>query len=182
MRQRIVILALSCTNCSRHQLFWCLLEALGGLHAHVLRGWLLCGSTEHTAEFCTCSIQLVWCVLGARCITMGRFYWRRAGCLHGAREADLTLPRAVGLVPNRNVCFCPRDPEPWCLEGFCSAWRDFCCLPMQQNSTARLLIHLCSLSVPGLLGGSLQESIIMPSRLLMNALLEFTSEDCKCGE
>lgn len=44
------------------------------------------------------------------------------------------------------------------------------------------LICLGKLSILGLLGGSVQDSIIMPCRLFMNSLLEFTSDDCKCGE
>lgn len=117
-RQRMIVLALSCTNCSHHQLFWCFLEVLGGLNARVLSDWPLCGSTERAARFCTCDMQFVWCVLGGRHIPAGQIYWTRAGCLRGARRADLTLPRGVGLVPNRHEHFCPRDPGIWCPEEF----------------------------------------------------------------
>lgn len=182
----MAVLAVSCTNCSHRQLFWCFLGVLSGLNSHVLRDWPLCGSSERTARSCMCNSQFVCCVLGARHIPAGQIYRTCAGCPHGACRADLTLPRGVGLVPNRHARFCPRDPEIWCPEGFLFCLKGLSLLPQRSRTALGGSIHPCRLSIPGLLGGSCgsvqDDCIIMPSRLLMNSLLEFTSDDCKCSK
>lgn len=65
-----------------------------------------------------------------------QIYGTCVDCLHSARRADLTLSRGIGLVPNRLSA--PQTLKCGAQKGFCYACRDFHCLDIQQNSTARI--------------------------------------------
>lgn len=136
---RTIVLALSCTNCSHHQVFWCLLEVLGWLNAHVLSNWPLCGSTERTTHFCTCNIQFLCAVCWEPDTSrQGRFTEHVQAVCTAHAERIWHFLEALGWYQIDMYVSAPGTQKYSALKGFCSAWRDFHCFPTQPNSTARL--------------------------------------------
>lgn len=154
----LIVLDLSWTNYSRHQLSWYFLEVLSGLRAYQTFLHVQCEPgtslqvrvTEHVQAACTVHAEQIWHYLEA----LG---WYQIGMYVSAAGTKNTVSLRLIILP----------------EGACTAFPGI-------RTALWGLIHLCRLIILGLLHGSVQGPIIMLSRLL-NSLPKFTRDDCKCS-